>query len=615
MNLECTYQTPRPTKKDQSMAVAINAIRRLESKIEDLTTAVHSSRESRPAPPSNSLVLDHRSPVSTFSHPSPVGHGPGFTTTLVRHDRASAHEMAMSPQNVATPGKSPFSVPDTATQSKIQLSFSQHRVALWPVVKQILPVEFTEARAELAHDYIVDVENQRAPLPVHIDRPYGTFPDSWLMSLPQSVMKGLADAYFAVFHRNTPVLDKFFFYSSTLGMATEKEFGYDVESCLVLIVLALGCLAVKAYEEGDFTLPSRQHSHEKGFVRPDWYALTEDESPGLKFFNEARKRFGFLMCQNDLQAGQFYMLSTLYYAQILRPLDSWTTVNRAALCCTSILSRSEKLDFDEWEGDMFSRLYWNTLMYETVITQELDLLPHSGLLDYEPDVPLPKFTSCPRPKTSIAGLLTDADDSFFNFHFLAQAAHRIILTRVKQSLYFFAEKEAYPAVNITAEMHHQLEQWRVNLPPSLQFSDNESADDSPSPAHVVAKAMLRSRYLVAKFHIGRPFLYKALHAPTFTNDAELNEVREGLRGGMYWPTTMGLCTQMLSALPLKFGWCCQCFGQVLLFHTVARSPDPKLRDTLPDGWQEWVHIMMVLIESCGRDSPGIAKDAELLRLL
>jgi hypothetical protein len=272
-------------------------------------------------------------------------------------------------------------------------------------------------------------------------------------------------------------------------------------------------------------------------------------------------------------------------------------------------------EFEEWEGDMFSRLFWNTLMYETVITQELDLLPHSGLLEYEPDIPLPKFTSCPRPKTSIAGLLTDEDDSFFNFHFLAQAAHRIILTRVKQSLYFFAERDAFPGANITAEMHHQLEQWRANLPPSLQFSDNESADDSPTPAHVIAKAMLRSRYLVAKFHIGRPFVYKALHAPSFTNDAEYNEVREGLRGGMYWPTTMGLCTQMLSALPLKFGWCCQCFGQVLLFHAVARSPDQKLRDTLPIGWQEWVQIMMALIESCARDSPGIAKDAELLRLL
>jgi hypothetical protein len=600
------------------MAVAINAIRRLEAKIEDLTAALHTRSPvaasfQHPAPPS-----DHRSPHSTFSQPSPGTQVQG-PSLLSRHDRMSIHELAMSPQGAATPGRSPFAAteaqPQPQSQSKVELSFSQHRVAIWPAVKQILCPEFVSACAELPQDYVAEMENRRPPLPVHdahLDMPYS---ESWLMGLPQSVVKGLADAYFAVFHRSSPVLDKFYFYSTTLGMALENEFSCDIESCLVLNVLALGCLAVRAHEEGDFALPSRRSMPGRGFVRPDWYGLILDDPPGLRFFNEGRKRIGFLMSQNDLQAGQFYMLSTLYYAQILRPMDSWMTVNRAALCCTSILSRSASIDFDEWEGDMFSRLFWNTLMYETVITQELDTLPHSGLLAYEPDMAIPKFTPCPRPKPCISELVTDEDESFFNFHFLAQAAHRIILTRVKHSIYFFAERENYPNGGVTAEMHHQLEQWRANLPPSLQFSDSESADDSPSPAHVIAKAMLRSRYLVAKFHIGRPFVYKALHAAGLTNEAEYDEVRAGLRGGMFWPTTMGLCTQMLSALPLKFGWCCQCFGQVLLFHAVARSPDAKLRETLPAGWQEWVQIMMVLIESCAKESPGIAKDFELLSLL
>ncbi|KAH9873251.1 hypothetical protein J1614_005649, partial [Plenodomus biglobosus] len=614
MNLVCTYQAPRATKKDQSMAMAINAIRRLESKIEDLTAAIVTPKAPSPGQPLLAgPVLDHVSPQSTFSQPSPGFQDSAASLYRHNHGRASVHEMAMSPQVAGTPVQSSFPIPEAP--SKVALSFSQHRVSLWPAIKQILPVEFVSTRDGLAQDYIGEIENQRPPLPVHIDRPFGTAPDTWLMSLPQSVIKGLSDAYFAVFHRTTPVLDKYHFHSSTLGMAAENEFGYDIESCLALNVLALGSLAVRAYEEGDFALPSRNAPSGRGFVHPEWYELINDDPPGLKFFNEARRRFGFLICQNDLVAGQFYMLSTLYYAQILRPLDSWATVNRAALCCTSILSRGETIDFNQWDGDMFSRLYWCTLMYETVITQELDLLPHSGLLEYESDMPLPKFTQCPRPKTSISVLLTDEDDSFFNFHFLAQAAHRIILTRVKQSLYYFAEKESFPSTSLTAEMHHQLEQWRANLPPSLQFTDDESANDSPSPAHVIAKAMLRSRYLVAKFHIGRPFLYKALHAPGFTTDAEYNEVREGLRGGMYWPTTMGLCTQMLSALPIKFGWCCQCFGQVLLFHAVARSPDAKLQETLPADWQEWVQIMMTLIESCARSSPGIAKDFELLRLL
>jgi hypothetical protein len=189
------------------------------------------------------------------------------------------------------------------------------------------------------------------------------------------------------------------------------------------------------------------------------------------------------------------------------------------------------------------------------------------------------------------------------------------LTRVRHLLYEFTENEGSPTPAITAEMHHQLEQWRANLPPALQFSDDDAAGDSPSPAHVIAKSMLRSRFLVAKYHSGRPFLYKALHYPQHVNEDEYARVAEALRDGMYWPSTMGLCLQMKSALPLKFGWCCQCFGQVLLLHTVARSPDAKLRETLPDGWQTWVRTMLDLINRCAKDSPSIAKDAELLALL
>ncbi|ORY10080.1 hypothetical protein BCR34DRAFT_540055 [Clohesyomyces aquaticus] len=606
-NTQCNYPEPRATKKDQSLSVAINAIRRLENKVEDLTTALNTSRIQP------QQAFDNRSPLSTVSHSSPsVPQLPNSTANAHARDRGGAQEVGFSPQAVGTPGKSPYAILDIPGRTPI--SFSQHGVAIWPAVRNILPQAFYSARDSLAKDYVVDLESRRAPLSMATAFPFGQLPDQWLTGLSLSVIKGLSDAYFAVFNRITPVLDKFHFYSSTLGLAVENEFGYDMETCLVLNVLALGCLAVRAHEEGDFALPARLRTFGTGFVQPEWYHLILDDPSGLKFFNEARKRIGFLMCQNDLQAGQFHMLSTLYYAQIVRPIDSWTTVNRAALSCMSILKSAEPIDFDEWEGDMISRLFWNTLMYETILTHELNL-PLSGLQDYEADMPLPKFTPYPRSKTSISGLITDDDDSFFNFHFLAQAAHRIILTRVRHSLYSFVEKEGHPTPTVTAEMHHQLEQWRTNLPPALQFSDLDNSDDGPSPAHVIAKAMLRSRFLVAKFHIGRPFLYKALHAPAHTSPGEYAEIREGLKGGMYWPTTMGLCTQMRSALPLKFGWCCQCFGQVLLFHAVARSPDPNVRDTLPEGWRDWVRIMMQLIDGCGQDSPAIAKDAGLLQLL
>ncbi|KAF2264996.1 hypothetical protein CC78DRAFT_532851 [Lojkania enalia] len=593
------------------MTQAINAIRRLENKIEDLTTTILSSPRYSSHPPQRSS--EHLSTPSATSQPmiDVASHVTALPTSQL--DSSGFSEVGPSPQVVGTPSTDLHSSSENAR--KIFLSFSQHGVAAWPAMKQILPASFVISCEALGKDYVVEYESQRQPLPMDSNISNENRANSWLTGLPLSVVQELSDAYFAVFHRNMPVLDKFYFFSSTLSLAMESSFDFNIETCLVLNVLALGCLAVKAYEEGNFALPSQKLSTANGFVRPEWYDLMLDDPPGLRFFNEARKRVGFLMCQNDLQAGHYYMLSTLYYAQIVRPIDSWVTVNRTALHCTSMLKRHENIDFDAWEGDMLCRLFWNALMYESIITQELDL-PLSGLQEFEADMPIPKFTSCPRPKTSISGLLVDDDDSFFNFHFLAQAAHRIILNRVRYHMYSFIEKKGSPTHSITTEMHHQVEQWRSNLPPSLQFSDeDDDVEDSASPAHVIAKAMLRSRYFVAKFHIGRPYFYKALHAPAHMNDSEYTRVAECLRDGMYWPTTMGLCTLMKSALPLKFGWCSQCFGQVLLFHAAARSGDAKLRATLPPGWRDWVHIMMQLIESCGKYSPAIAKDAEILQLL
>lgn len=87
---------------------------------------------------------------------------------------------------------------------------------------------------------------------------------------------------------------------------------------------------------------------------------------------------------------------------------------------------------------MKSRVYWNCLMNETILSQELHL-PPSGLSRLEEQVPIPKFIGFESTgyATSRFPPLNVVDDSFFQYHFLAQVAHRIILTRVRHSLYFY----------------------------------------------------------------------------------------------------------------------------------------------------------------------------------
>lgn len=90
---------------------------------------------------------------------------------------------------------------------------------------------------------------------------------------------------------------------------------------------------------------------------------------------------------------------------------------------------------------MKSRVYWNCLMNETILVQELHL-PPSGISRLEEQVPIPKFigftaTGYGANRQPLSNVV---DDSYFQYHFLAQVAHRIILTRIRHSLYFYCKR-------------------------------------------------------------------------------------------------------------------------------------------------------------------------------
>lgn len=195
--------------------------------------------------------------------------------------------------------------PDSA--GRISISFSQHGVIVWPGARQILPKQLLAAYEMLGKNYVIELESARAQLPIFTS-PYPLQAgDRWLEVLPLAMIRGLADAFFSVFNPSTPIMDKGFFFGFTLGSAIESGFGYNLESCLVLNVLALGCLAVLAYQEGNYPLPGTQNHR---FEPPEWMNVVYEEQPGLRFFNEARRRIGFLMCDNDIQSCQFYLLSS-----------------------------------------------------------------------------------------------------------------------------------------------------------------------------------------------------------------------------------------------------------------------------------------------------------------
>ncbi|KAJ5360668.1 hypothetical protein N7517_009859 [Penicillium concentricum] len=637
LGLECVYNERKSSKRDQSLTMIMSTLHRLETKLENIPTSILSDLQSL------------RSQIRAPAHEPQTQLSPAFVDDA--NQRLSMLPTIGDNFTPAAAGNGDdFEFEENQSKSdpagRISISFSQHGVIVWPGARQILPKQLLAAYEMLGKNYVIELESARPTLPMFISSYPLQAGDHWLEVLPLAMIRGLADAFFSVFNPSTPIMDKGFFFSFTLGSAIESGFGYNLESCLVLNVLALGCLAVHAYQEGNYPLPGTQGYR---FEPPEWMNVVYEEQPGLRFFNEARRRIGFLMCDNDIQSCQFYLLSSVYYSQIPRPMDSWTMISRAATCCLSMLTNLN-VNFDEWEGDMKSRVYWNCLMNETILVQELHL-PSSGLSRLEEQVPIPKFigfetTGYGSNRFNSSSVV---DDSYFQYHFLAQVAHRIILTRIRHSLYFYSDSGTFPLPAINTELHHQLEQWRTNLPTAIQFNNapysshptpaTPSIHPSPSasvasPAHLssprprhtdpnkplspaiaVADAMLKGRHMIARFHIGRPYIYKALRIPHLLTDEDFVQVRSGLQNAMDWPITQGIFRKMKSCIPIKFAFCSQFFGQILLFYCIAHSPSARVRETLPDGWERWNEEMIGFLEDCAVHSPAIAQDLDLLRNL
>ena len=174
--------------------------------------------------------------------------------------------------------------------------------------------------------------------------------------------------------------------------------------------------------------------------------------------------------------------------------------------------------------DMQSRLYWITAMFEAVLTQELEL-PTSNLQDYGDRVPLPKFVDFPGISSLLSlGTVTREQerDSFCHYHFLSQIAHRIILTRMYDSMFASRKirdrvstevltstigRSDYPPQALEDELLHQLEQWRQQLPDGLRWENTDLVPLPNTPENILVIPWLRARYLIFRYHLRRPLLY------------------------------------------------------------------------------------------------------------
>ncbi|KAL4949145.1 hypothetical protein BDW69DRAFT_80817 [Aspergillus filifer] len=258
------------------------------------------------------------------------------------------------------------------------------------------------------------------------------------------------------------------------------------ESCVVLLVLALGC----ASEYGSIALIS-----------------TDQDPPGLSYFMAAWVILPSVMMRNSVVSAQCIILAAAYLFYLVRPLEAWTLLSNASMKLQLLFGNPSRIPAHLRELSV--RVYWNALLYESDLLAELDL-PHSGIVNFEELVNLPGVFEMDHHggAEDRANGDTDAGDDIADrvgsdelWYFLAEIALRRLLNRVSHMLY---QKGSTPTLAslapIVSELDFQLSQWYEGLPQPVRFPL------SHTPLSHTVQTVLRLRYYACRTIIYRPYI-------------------------------------------------------------------------------------------------------------
>lgn len=258
--------------------------------------------------------------TAAYGHDDATRHQP------TPHHRPYRHSLPLNPR----PSESPAALgatPDTVSESishpprTTPISFSAHKVLQWPAVSALMPPEVASICRDTGTGYVSILEGKRpgVSLPSSLGRQSLDFnsrlgvnsEELSLSRLSVSVITTLCDAYFATFHLAHPILDRSVFSHHTLSVAIQRGFDYDLESCVVLTVMALGCWGIRASREAGFAASTPRTTHYLDDPSLEQYLGHggRDGIPGLTFFNESRKRGGFLRNDSSMQDCQLHLLN------------------------------------------------------------------------------------------------------------------------------------------------------------------------------------------------------------------------------------------------------------------------------------------------------------------
>lgn len=329
--------------------------------------------------------------------------------------------------------------------------------------------------------------------------------DGWDTPLSQvhidkDVTDYLVTVFFAQSYPCHPILDRETFhgiYSHFLEVGIDSS----VESALCLVVFSLGAAALTPQTAEGFATFS---------TRPPGMEYMQSALPVLTALSSWSFSWNILL-------PQALVLASVYFAYIVRPLQSWRLIYSASTLLQFKLSRYDtnilsshplQTDHDssfnsEEDGpssrESILRLFWSCFLIECDRLAELEL-PQSGLQQLTDETSLPDCSNL---------------NSLESTCYLAEISIRRLLNRIHNSLYprssalsstslsvsdVLSGRSIETATTICEELYRQLKLWYESIPepfrPSLEIEPSEDPRET----------VLRIRYYATRHIIHRPFV-------------------------------------------------------------------------------------------------------------
>jgi hypothetical protein len=297
-----------------------------------------------------------------------------------------------------------------------------------------------------------------------------------ILESDSSRMHGLLDSFFIHIHGCNPILDE------TIARRMVKRtvlngIDWSPESCLTLLICALGCLATPFGSIND--------------KKPE----TDEYLDSQVLFEAAQKRIGSLLVKNDLLAAQCLFLSGVYMMHIFQPIHGWRFFLQSSAICQTLPSISQARLLASTpaspptspvasNGETREQaVYWSAWKSERELRGDLSL-PDFETYDRGSILYPPFFPTPPIPNEDV---LNQTESETLRareawLYYLADISLRRLTSRVCNAMLNLQQTASSNTeflaklLDAVPDYEAQVRQWRDGLPEELSLPSSSDSD-------------------------------------------------------------------------------------------------------------------------------------------